>query len=332
MPSRHAVCSLLLACLVTCGWSVAAAAVPSTYVVQPGDTVFSLARTWGLSVAQVVDLNHLSDTNLRVGQQLILSVPVSSSHVVEAGETLYSLARSVGSTAAQLQAINNLTGTALRVGQLLQLPTPPQPMPAPSPAQAVNRPAAEVPLISAVPSAQTVPGVAAQPDLTAEHVMPLKSLDPPAVPAPQRPALPVGADVTPVGLGGIPNTDWLNRAMALIDVPYRYGGSSPAGTDCSGLVLQIFSPMGLKLPRQSMLQAQVGLAVEQADLQAGDLVFFDTEGRGTVTHDGVYLGDDAFIHANSYNGRVAINRLSEKYYAQRYLTARRVLSQPLGSN
>ena len=108
-------------------------------------------------------------------------------------------------------------------------------------------------------------------------------------------------------------------------MPYVHGGQSRTGTDCSGLVFQVFAGTGLKLPRQSAQQAQTGAVVSLPDLQAGDLLFFDTEGRGTVTHVGIYLGDGEFINANSHSGQVAVNQLSEKYFAQRYLWARRVL-------
>jgi len=293
----------LLALFIGCGWSAALESVPPSYVVQPGDTVFSLARTWALTVPQLLELSHLNDTALKVGQVLMLTPPTSTLHMVQAGETLYSLARSVSMTPDELRVLNGLPGPALQVGQRLWLPT-----------RAISNQTVPNTLPAAVSTAPVIQPAGA--DLSVDQ-----ATLPPKLPGDYSSGLP--ADV--------PDADWLGRAMLLIGVPYRYGESSPGGTDCSGLVLQIFAPMGLNLPRQSTMQAQVGLPVKQADLQAGDLVFFDTEGRGAVTHDGVYLGEGAFIHANSYNGRVAINRLSEPYYAKRYLSARRVLGQLLGA-
>ena len=76
--------------------------------------------------------------------------------------------------------------------------------------------------------------------------------------------------------------------------------------------------------------AKVGAAVDDRDLRPGDLLFFDTEGRGRVSHVGIYLGDDQFISANSYLGRVSVDRLrSDRYWGPRYLWARRVLSSPV---
>jgi len=117
--------------------------------------------------------------------------------------------------------------------------------------------------------------------------------------------------------------------MALLGVPYVYGGSTPSGLDCSGFVVQVFSPLGVQLPRRSADQAQSGVAVALPDLQAGDLVFFDTEGRGQVTHVGIYLGDGQFVNANSYRKQVAVDRLQgDPYWGPRLLGARRVLPAP----
>ena len=114
--------------------------------------------------------------------------------------------------------------------------------------------------------------------------------------------------------------------MALLGVPYVYGGTSRSGLDCSGFVLQVFTPLGVELPRTSAAQARVGQPVEVADLQAGDLVFFDTVGRGDVTHVGIYLGENQFVNANSYRKQVAVDRLQgDPYWGPKLLGARRVL-------
>ncbi|MGP3788331.1 C40 family peptidase [Paenibacillus sp. 1A_MP2] len=81
----------------------------------------------------------------------------------------------------------------------------------------------------------------------------------------------------------------------------------------------------IDLPRTSQMQAKSGIKVEMEDLRTGDLVFFNTSGRG-ISHAGIYIGDNSFAHSSSSRG-VTISRLSEKYYKERYVTARRVVSQ-----
>ena len=114
-------------------------------------------------------------------------------------------------------------------------------------------------------------------------------------------------------------------AERYLGVDYVYGGSSANGLDCSGFTSIVFKEFGIALPRTSAQQFLAGQQVEPADLREGDLVFFDTLGRG-VSHVGIYLSDGEFIHAASNPGRVIKSKLSEKYYASRYLGARRIIS------
>ena len=112
-------------------------------------------------------------------------------------------------------------------------------------------------------------------------------------------------------------------ALALIDTGYRFGGKNPeAGLDCSGMVSYIFSQAaGLKLEGSAADIARRGRAIGRDQLRPGDLVFFNTR-NAPFTHVGIYIGDDRFIHAPSTNGRVRIDPLNARYYAQRFNAAR----------
>ncbi len=106
--------------------------------------------------------------------------------------------------------------------------------------------------------------------------------------------------------------------------PYRIGGTTFNGFDCSGFTQYVFSKMNIDLPRQSTSQYQVGDAVSRDNLQAGDLVFFNTTGAG-VSHVGVMVSSTQFAHASTSKG-VRIDNLSMDYYANRYVGAKRVMS------
>ena len=112
-------------------------------------------------------------------------------------------------------------------------------------------------------------------------------------------------------------------AMGLIDTGYRFGGKNPdAGLDCSGMVSYIYGQAaGLKVQGSAADIARNGRPVERNLLRPGDLVFFNTLKR-PFSHVGIYLGDQRFIHAPSSNGRVRIDRLNDRYYAQRFEAAR----------
>lgn len=117
----------------------------------------------------------------------------------------------------------------------------------------------------------------------------------------------------------------VETALSHLGTRYVYGGASAGGFDCSGFTMYVFAQVGIKLPHGATSQLSYGTEVSRSDLQPGDLVFFQDYGY-TASHVGIYIGGDQFIHASSsyYNGHcVVITSLSEAYYNNHYLTARR---------
>lgn len=116
----------------------------------------------------------------------------------------------------------------------------------------------------------------------------------------------------------------ISSAMGFLGVAYRFGGTSPTGFDCSGFMQYVFrNAYAVNLPRTSAEQATMGVAVSRADLQPGDMVFFRTSGS-RISHVGMYVGNDRFIHAPRTGKRIEITSLSNKYWNSKYATARRV--------
>ncbi len=115
----------------------------------------------------------------------------------------------------------------------------------------------------------------------------------------------------------------LHTARSYLGAPYRYGGESARGFDCSGLVRSVFSQLGIELPRSCAAQAQRGLPVARTQLAAGDLVFFG-RAKGAPTHVGIYEGKNRFIHASTGKGRVRRDSLQESWFARHYRGARRI--------
>ena len=118
----------------------------------------------------------------------------------------------------------------------------------------------------------------------------------------------------------------LQRALALLGTPYRWGGTGTDGFDCSGLVGYVFrNALGIELPRVSRDLAKSGeLVSDRALLSPGDLVFFSRRARGQVDHVGIYLGEGRFLHAPRTGKQVEVSSLDNAYWNDRFVQARRV--------
>lgn len=121
----------------------------------------------------------------------------------------------------------------------------------------------------------------------------------------------------------------LKDAEKYLGAPYKYGGITSSGFDCSGFTSKVFAENDKKLPRRSSDQAQTGNAVDIRNVRPGDLVFFATGGGSRVSHVGIVhdIGNDGevkFIHASTSKG-VIISSLNEKYWNKAFLHAQRIL-------
>ena len=121
-------------------------------------------------------------------------------------------------------------------------------------------------------------------------------------------------------------TKVITSAYNKIGSPYVYGDIGKRGYDCSGLTYSIFfNDLGIALPRSSYVQANAGTKIAKSELIPGDILFFNTSGKG-ISHVGLYIGDGNMIHASSGKMKVRIDNINSGYYSQRYVTARRIVN------
>ena len=115
----------------------------------------------------------------------------------------------------------------------------------------------------------------------------------------------------------------VDKAAEYLGVPYVYGGASPSGFDCSGLVYYVLKHFGLSPARTPEALYSQGRSVDKADLQPGDIVFFANTGGTGITHVGIYAGDGQFIHSPNSRSTVSYAGLTSGYWAEHYYGARR---------
>ena len=116
----------------------------------------------------------------------------------------------------------------------------------------------------------------------------------------------------------------VNTAKKYLGYPYHYGGASPRGFDCSGFTVFIFKKLGKELPRNEWQMYAAGKPVKKKDLKTGDILFFVNTYRRGLSHIGIYIGGNKFIHAAFWPLGVRVDSLSHPYYAARYYSACRI--------
>lgn len=115
----------------------------------------------------------------------------------------------------------------------------------------------------------------------------------------------------------------VQAAQGVVGKPYRYGGASVKGFDCSGLVYFSYKKAGLKVPRTALSLYYNTKHIKKSELRKGDLVFFKLT-RKKTSHVGIYAGKNRFIHAPSSGKKVMISKLSDPYWREHFVVAGRI--------
>ncbi|OPY90286.1 MAG: D-gamma-glutamyl-meso-diaminopimelic acid endopeptidase CwlS precursor [Syntrophus sp. PtaU1.Bin208] len=298
-----------------------------TYKVKRGDTLAKIADQLGVSVKELQRANGLKKTALKPGQVLSVSKSPSKksstkqvaksekspkfkseSYTVKKGDTLQGISKKYGVSVAELKAMNRLRNHALKPGQKLAL---------------AKRQAA--PAVTNESKHRQLGPVLNTDDEEilleddSEDGEPLNE-DWEAVERDKQ------ASAELLGKWNSPKERqiFVRVVKGFLGTPYRLGGSSVRGIDCSGFVAKVYQFFDVKLPRTAREQSRMGVRVAKNELEEGDLVFFNT--RRAFGHVGIYIGNNEFIHASSgQSGKnVRIDSLDKPYYNQRFIKAVRV--------
>jgi cell wall-associated NlpC family hydrolase len=277
------------------------------HTVSAKETLYSLSKQYGISMEAICELNpELKTSNLKKGAKLkfpstikieelkdqikapkSVEIPAINKeetttdviHKVQPKETLYRISKKYGVSVAELQQLNPSITSGLPVGFDLVIKK--------GVSQVIETPK----------------------DI---EEAPVKSVE-----------------VAPITMENMSKADFLiAKASQHIGTRYRSGGTTPGGFDCSGLMIATFQEIEMKLPRTSREQSNYGEPVDRSQAQKGDLIFFTTNGRGSINHVGMIteiVGDEIkFIHSSIQAG-VIISSTKEPYYATRFVKINRVL-------
>lgn len=319
------------------------ATAQTTYIVVKGDALIKLANRFNVTVGELKLWNNLDNTIIYIGQALKVSAPTTSGtqapttipaaatsssqsdYSVQSGDCLSKIAVKYSMTVAQLKSLNNLTSDRIYVGQTLKISTSgvpstsvPTPAPTPNPTPTTNYP---------VKSGDTLGGIARQFGLTVQQLQSLNNLSSDRIYVGQSLKVTGQAAPTPSQVSSAPSqvaptptptpttfdeTQFVTIAKSLMGIPYVWGGSSLSGFDCSGLIYYVANHAGLSIGRYSAA-GYYSRSYYVDTPKPGDLVFFENTYKSGVSHMGIYIGENQFIHADEKHG-ISIANLSNPYY------------------
>ena len=272
-------------------------------------------------------------TSKRGGSNIALAKEVTDTHyhIVKKGDSLASIARKYSLPVSEIREMNNLKSSKLKKGQKIQVKQ-------------------MGPKTYTVKKGDTMAKIAKKFDIEEDTLLELNELDSSELKAGQKLYLEVKVDASvaesynevvakniEAEIKKVAESDeFADKALSekltifarkMLNIPYKFGGNSILGIDCSAYVKKVYGLMGVNLPRTARQQFNEGEPVADKDeLSIGDLVFFRTY-ASFPSHVGIYLGNDLFIHASSRGKRVTIDSLETPYYLKRFIGGKRLLSE-----
>ncbi|HSJ37093.1 MAG TPA: LysM peptidoglycan-binding domain-containing protein [Planococcus sp. (in: firmicutes)] len=331
---------------------VADAEASATYTIKSGDSLWKISSQHNVSVANLKSWNNLSSDAIfpnqvikvaasATGSSVTAPAPTpapsqsagnsTSTYTVKSGDTLSKIASLHKTTVSKIQELNKISGHLIFPGQKLSVsaaataPAVTAPTPAavatPAPAPASTAGTART---YQVVSGDTLTGIAYRNGISVTQLMNWNGLTSSMIRVGQvlkiENSTAAPSQTTPVSKPApAAATDTISKivetAKSLVGTPYVWGGSTSSGFDCSGFIYHVYNQAGIKIPRTNT----TGYDARSYDVsspQVGDLVFFENTYRAGISHMGIYIGNNQFIHAGG--NQVQITSLSNSYWSKHY--------------
>ena len=307
------------------------------YKVKKGDTLHGIAQKYHVSIKDIKKVNNLNSSKIHPGNVFIIPTKISNkkkiaksvakksndinqseenltTHTVERGENLYRISLKYGLSVKELKEINELSRNSIKIGEVLYVPAPSIDPSIDSP-DSIGKSEEVVTTMVPIDGSESNE-VNVLSDFSGDYVN-------------HTAALLIKNEGS--GSDTEKEDNWLSvidTAMDYLGVPYRFGGSSLKGIDCSAFVQRVYKYFSIDLPRTAREQFKAGVKVSKKDdLRIGDLIFFRTYAR-FPSHVGIYIGEGKMIHASSRDKKVTITSINEPYYVRRYIGAIRLPDNP----
>jgi LysM repeat protein len=327
----------------------------STYTVVPGDTLLKIANKYEISLAELMTWNQLKSSLIRSGQVLKVSesdsvepkpvvassTPIASTqqdqkntsvYSIKRGDTLSKIAAQFGTTVSQLKALNNLSSNMIYAGSTLKVSGQPVKQ-----SETKTETVAKAPTTAnastteyVIKSGDTLGKIAAQFSISVQSIKSLNGLSSDLIFAGQKlkvsgtvstsspsvkeknvqPPAPVEKSIASASVDTL-----INEAKKMIGVPYKWGGTTPSGFDCSGFIFYVYDKAGYDISRNSA-QGYFDRSYYVDKPQVGDLVFFKNTYKQGISHVGIYVGNNQFINASSDG--VEITSLGNSYWSKHF--------------
>lgn len=312
-----------------------------TYKVQLGDSLWKIANKVNMSIAELKVLNNLKSDTIYVNQVLKTKssgsdtsskdtssksdqTSATTKYTVKSGDSLWKIANNYNLTVQQIRNINNLKSDVLYVGQVLKLTGKASSGSSSSSSSSSNASSGTTTTYT-VKSGDSLWVIAQKFNVTAQQIREKNNLKTDVLQVGQK--LVISGKASSSSSSGSSNTTsstsakintMISAAKAQLGVPYRWGGTTPSGFDCSGFIYYVLN----KVTSVSRLTAAGYWNTMKSVSQpaVGDFVFFTTYKAGP-SHVGIYLGNGEFINAN--DSGVVISNMNNSYWKQRYLGAKR---------